>query len=289
MPTSAQPPVLDRPETIYALGPEGTFSDYAARRLREATGNDVVPIAYTHTIPEVLVAAERQPGAWGVIPIENSVAGTVGQAQDSLIVHPVTIFREIAVRVRFSLLASGPLQRVETYYAHPQAFDQCSEYLAAHLSQGEVIFTRSNVESGLTFLDRAGDAAVAAIVPVNFGAEHHRWRVAEDIQTYQNNTTRFLAVRRSETGVDHDFTRAKTSIYIEPREDRPGLLHELLSNFQRHGINLCRLESRPAKVLPWTYVFFIDFTNNPGTAACLTGLRATGCTISVLGSYDVLE
>lgn len=278
------------PEAIYSLGPEGTFSDQAARRLRQALAPAEVPIRYTHTIPEVLSSAEAGAEAWGVLPIENSVAGIVGQAQDGLVTHQVTIFREVNVRVRYSLLAAAPLERVETYLAHPQAFDQCSEYLAAHLPAAEVSFTRSNMASGLAFLEAAeAGRAAAAIVPVDFGREHRRWRVAEDIQTFQNNTTRFLAVRRRREPEAFDFGRAKTSVCIQPHEDRPGLLYEILSVFDRHRINLCRLESRPAKVLPWAYVFFIDFTNNAHSAQCLADLRQTPNTITVLGSYDALE
>lgn len=285
----ADPSESARPSVLYALGPEGTFSDQAARRLREATGHPSVAIHYTRTIPEVLVEVEGDARAWGVFPIENSVAGTVGQAQDGLVNHKVTIFREIAVPVRFSLLASAPLPDVRRFYAHPQAFDQCSEYLAAHLAQADVDFTRSNVESGLKFIEGAEQAPLAAIVPVDFGADYPAQLAAEDIQTYANNTTRFLAVRRRRDVEHHDFSLGKTSLMVEPDEDRPGLLYELLRIFHTHGLNICRLESRPAKIRPWVYVFFMDIDNNPNTEACLADLRQTPNTVHVLGSYDAVE
>jgi prephenate dehydratase len=282
---------------IYALGPEGTFSDQAARRVRDLMSGGGVPIRYAHTIPEVLHLVEGDAEGWGVIPIENSVAGIVGQAQDGLVTHCVTILRELALRVRYALVAGAPLPEVQVVYAHPQAVDQCSEYLAAHLPQAEVEFSRSNMDSSVRFqegLTRQPAAPVAAIVPIEFGQANPRWLVASDIQTYQNNLTRFLVVRRAREPESYDFTRRKTTVCIAPRaeeghEDRPGLLFELLSIFYKHKINLARLESRPSKSRPWAYVFFIDFTNNPESETCLAELRQTSATVTVLGSYDALE
>ena len=276
------------PNQLFTLGPEGTFSDQAARLLISKAGLKGVTIHYTRTIPEVLVRTEAEGHSLGVFPIENSVAGTVGPAQDALVNHRLTLLWEINIRVRFSMIANRPLKEVKTYFAHPQAFDQCPRYLTQNLSQGQVIFTNSNTESGQRFFDE-GDSPAAAIVPIEFGAQHSDWLVAEDIQDYPNNTTRFLVGRRAEADEKHDFSQGKTSLLIEPHEDRPGLLHELLSIFQAHQLNLCRLESRPAKITPWNYIFYIDFNNGPATEKCLEELRATRNTIRVLGSYNLLE
>jgi prephenate dehydratase len=276
------------PARIYTLGPEGTFSDQAAQRLATGLGLAGVPITYTRTIPEVMAHTEAEPDALGVVPIENSVAGTVTQTQDNLLRHHQTILWEINIRVRFSLVADGPLERVEVLLAHPQAYDQCAEYLAGHLPQAQVRFTNSNVASGLSFLEERGTGPMAAIVPVEFGAQHRELVAGEDIQDFANNTTRFLVTRRRDEAAP-DLARDKTSLLIEPQADRPGLLYELLSIFNRHGINLSRLESRPSKVTPWVYVFFIDFNNNAASAACLEELRTTANRITVLGSYDLLE
>ena len=278
-----------RPTRVFALGPEGTFSDQAARLLWNRQGEGVPPIEYTRTIPEVLSRTEAEGRALGVIPIENSVAGTVAQAQDGMVTHRLTILWEINLAVRFSLLANAPLGDVETYYSHPQAFDQCSEYLAAHLSQGRVVFTDSNIASERHLRDHGASPPAAAIVPVEVGAAHPELLVAEEIQDFPNNTTRFLVVRRAAAKERFDFSRRKTSLLIEPHEDYPGLLYELLSVFQMHRLNLCRLESRPAKVTPWAYVFYIDCNNNEASAACLADLRRTRNKITVLGSYDLLE
>ena len=282
-------PPAPSPASLLTLGPEGTFSDMATRRLQAAQNWGRLPIRYSRTLPEVTRGAEEDPSIWGVIPIENSVAGTVGQAQDSLLRHRVTIEHEILIKVRFSLLANGPLAAVRTCYTHPQAFDQCAEYLAAHLPGADPLFTSSNTASGQAFLARPADDPVAAIVPVEFGARHPQRVAGETIQDYPHNTTRFLLVRKAVEGETFDFGRAKTSLFVEPEEDRVGLLLDLLNVFSRHKINLCRLESRPDKTTPWVYVFFIDFTNTPATPACLDDLSRTATRIRVLGSYDTLE
>ncbi len=277
------------PSRIFTLGPEGTFSDQAAQRLRAKQGGEALPIEYTRTIPEVLARTEAEGRALGVVPIENSVAGTVAQAQDYIVQHRLSIIWEINVHVRFSLLARAPLDTVQVYYSHPQAFDQCSEYLAASLPQGRVEFSNSNTESGQRLLEQPDGAQAAAIVPLDFGEEHPALLVAKDIQNYQNNTTRFVVVRRTTADESYDFSRNKTSLLVEPNEDRPGLLHELLSVFHRHELNLCRLESRPAKVTPWTYVFYLDFNNNSQSAARIKDLQGLPHRIHLLGSYELLD
>ena len=277
------------PSCLYTLGPEGTFSDQAAQRLRAALDVPPVPIRYTRTIADVMVRTEADPAALGVLPIENSVAGTVTQTQDNLVRHHLAVLWELNVRVRFSLLSNAPLDKVEAFLAHPQAFDQCAEFLARQLPNGQVRFANSNVAAGVEFLEGKDGPPLAAIVPLDFGSATRGYLAATDIQDFKTNTTRFLATRLGREGDTPDFSRHKTSVFVEPIADRPGLLYDLLSVFNRHGINLCRLESRPAKVTQWVYVFFVDFINNARSADCLRDLQATDNHITVLGSYDTLE
>ncbi len=291
------------PQRMIALGPEGTYSDVAARRLLAHLGAPDLPLEYTRTIPEVFDRAEADPDAWGITPIENSDIGTVVQAQDSLVRHAVTVVWEVSLRIRFSAVSRVPAEAVQTLYTHPVAYDQCSQFVASRLPQAKVVFTESNAASGLRFLEAGGGAAggeaspvpVAAIVPEEFGAAHARWLLQAGVQNFANNTTRFLAVRRRSVrmeatqGEAFDFSRRKTALFIEPSEDRPGLLYRLLSIFNTYNLNLCRLESRPDRIKPWNYVFFIDFNNAPGSAQCIADLHRTGHRITVLGSFDSVE
>ena len=278
------------PLRIYALGPEGTYSDVAARRLLAHLGAPYLPVVYTRSIPEVCDRAEEDRDAWGMTPIENSDVGTVVQAQDSLVRHALTALWEVSLRIQFGVVSRVAGDAVETLYAHPVAFDQCSQFVASRLPRAQVSFTESNAASGLRFLESAPGQTVAAIVPKEFGEAHPQWLLQAAAQNFANNTTRFLALRRRTAEPEvFDFTRRKTALFIEPSEDRPGLLYRLLSIFNTYGLNLCRLESRPDRVTPWKYVFFIDFNNAPGSAQCIADLHATGHRITVLGSFDGVE
>ena len=226
-----------------------------------------------------------------MVPIENSVAGTVAQVQDSLVSNKLVILGEINLLIEYSLLANVALEDVKLCFAHPQALEQSSKFLSKNLTEPQNQLTRSNVDSGIQFLQtiKSDNAALAAIVPASFADSYPEWKVASGIQDYHNNTTRFLIVRPRRDNEDHNFLRKKTSLYIEFQEDRSGLLYELLSVFNLFQINLCRLESRPAKDTPWAYVFYVDFYNTEHTKACLDAMQVTKFNYKVIGSYDLVD
>ena len=239
---------LDNCSQIFTLGPEGTFSDEAAQIIR----GDGVIVTYTGTFAEALFRVTEDQDSVAVVPIENSVAGTVAQVQDSMV---------------------------------------SNKFLSKNLTEPQNQLTRSNVDSGIQFLQaiKSDNGALAAIVPASFADSYPEWKVANGIQDYHNNTTRFLVVRPRQENEEHDFSRKKTSLYVEFQEDRSGLLYELLSVFNLFQINLCRLESRPAKDTPWAYVFYVDFYNTEHTEACLDVMRVTKFNYKVLGSYDLID
>ena len=247
---------------IYTLGPQGTFSDEAAQKVLK-TG---VRVTYTGTFAEALAKVTEDLGSAAVVPVENSVAGTVAQVQDSLVSNDLIILGEINLLIEYSLLANAELDQIEVCFAHPQALEQSSGFITKNLGKAQNHFTRSNVDSGIRFLEAvdSGNKPVAAIVPATFAQENSKWRKASAIQDYQNNTTRFL-------------------------DDRSGLLYQLLSVFNLFKINLCRLESRPAKDTPWAYVFYVDFYNSADTEACLEVFSVSNFRYKVLGSYDLIS
>jgi prephenate dehydratase len=275
---------------IYALGPEGTFSDRAAQRLATHLGQTGSPhrIVYTTTIPEALNRAIADPNGVAVVPIENSDSGSITVTQDLLGRHPLLIEWEIKVRVRFGIIARTPLDQVVELLVHPVAHAQCSIYLSKRLPAANLILTGSNTDSGEQFFLSADGVPRAAIVPIDYAERFPELTRGVDIQNDKQNTTRFLAIRVDPGSRAPDFTRARASLIVEPSDDRPGLLHDLLGVFSRYGINLCRIESRPARTRPWAYVFYLDIDNNQHSAAALSELRASAGTVRLLGSYDVL-
>jgi len=272
---------------IYTLGPQGTFSDEAAQKVLNR-GASV--ITYTNTFVEALLKVTEDPHSVAVVPIENSVAGTIAQVQDSLVRNDIVILGEINLLIEYALLANAELKQVESFFAHPQALEQSSGFISKNMSRAQNRLTRSNVDSGIQFLEAidSGNAPVAAIVPLSFAEDKPQWKKFSGIQDYLNNTTRFLVVRSRQEHEQPDFSCKKTSLLVEFQDDRSGLLYQLLSVFNLFQINLCRLESRPAKDTPWAYVFYVDFYNSTDTEACLDVLRASNFSYKVLGSYDLV-
>ncbi len=277
--------LLKNSTAIFTLGPEGTFSDEAARVFQ----NKPDLLRYSSTFAEALLQVSQNPKSAAVVPIENSVAGTVAQVQDALVSLDLVILGEVSLPITYSLLASADPKEIKNCYTHSQAFEQTSQWSAENLPQVSPQFTRSNIDSGLQFLEKVeqGDESVAAIVPVSFAMKHPQYLFAENIQDFKNNTTRFLLVKSRGELLDYDFTREKTALFVEFQEDRPGLLYKMLSVFNLFGINLCRLESRPSKTTPWMYVFYVDFYNIPESQACLDVLKTSMFNYHILGSYDV--
>jgi len=272
---------------IYTLGPQGTFSDQATQKVRSSG----IGVNYTSTFVEAMLKVREDLNSVAVVPVENSVAGTVAQVQDSLVRNNLVIIAEINLLIEYALLANAELETVESFFVHPQALEQSSEFISNNLSQAQSILTRSNIDSGIKFLESVNSQKlpVAAVVPLSFAEDKFKWKIASGIQDYQNNTTRFLVVRSRKENEIPDFSRKKTSLLIELNNDRSGLLYDLLSVFNLFNINLCRLESRPAKDTPWAYVFYVDFYNSNQTEACIDVLRVSNFRYKVLGSYDLVN
>ncbi len=286
-PRDDAPPSISQ---IFALGPPGTFSDQAARRVERSLGRrgHAAGVVFTPTVRDVFRRTAIEAHTVGVVPIENSSIGTVAAAREGLLEHDVVIESELEVRVRFRLLANAPLPQVTRVFTHPASHEQCATFLGVRLPNVAVTFTHSNTDSGDRLRSIESGARVAAIVPVAYGDDVPELIVADDIQDDPENTTRFLVVRRREEARAPDFSRNKASFVIDPRTDRPGLLHEILSLLKQHDVNLCRIESRPARSRPWAYVFHMDIHQNSHGREVLAALEANGWGVRLLGTFDAL-
>ncbi len=281
-------PNLSRFDTIYTLGPEGTFSYQAAH----AVGGDRIKrIEYTTTIPQIADEVQKSESVIGVMPIENSISGTVAQAQDCLVDAEVVIINELLIDVRYSLLSHVPIAEIAHYFCHSVAFNQNMVFASKQMPNAEVVFAKSNIHAGEMFLDRPTEP-VAAIVPYPVARTNPLYRkkiVADDTQDYRENLTRFIVLQKKPADYSPDFTRKKTALYVAFTEDRHSLLFELLCEFHVYKINLCRLESRPHKEIAWSYSFFIDFHNNHRVGTCLSALQKLNIEYKLFGSYDIIS
>ena len=260
--------------TLFALGPDGTFSHEVACKLVPPGDVQLLP-----AIGTVLSYVEQGLGE-GVIPVENSEAGGVGPTLDGLLRYDIFVTAEIYIEVHHFLASFLPIDKVSVIYAHPQTSEQCSEFLD---NLGiEIIPTKSNAASAIELLaNRKG----AAVVSRKISEIYDLPVVAPQIENNLHNVTRFFRVSSNPY---QESRPEKCSIVVDPATDRPGLLYELLGVFERRGINLCRIESRPSKRGIGSYVFFMDITTSPGYEESLAELEGL-TTIKRLGCYKRLE
>jgi len=272
------------PRVAY-LGPPGTFSEEALLTQRDLDA-ERVPVG---SIPEVLAAVEHGDADLGVVPIENSIEGSVTVTLDQLAFESeLLIQREIDLPIRLNLcarpgVAIGAVTRV---LSHPHAHAQCRDWMRSKLPGARIESVNSTAEAArLTARSRRRDQAA---VGTAFAAELYRLHVlASGIEDHADNMTRFVLVGG---GIPAPTGHDKTSIVCFQRHDRPGSLLAILQEFAARAINLSKLESRPTKRSLGDYCFFIDFEGHVSdelVADCLRSLASKQARVKFLGSYPV--
>jgi prephenate dehydratase len=266
------------------LGPEGTFTDAALTAFDPGARESAVPYP---SIEATLDAVRGEEADRAIVPIESSVEGAVTTTLDELATGPdLAICAELLLPVTFALLArqGTALADVKKVGGHPQAQAQCRRWLAGHLPDAEWLPTASNAEAARQAADGVIDAALAGA----FAAGRYGLMVlAGDVNDVADAVTRFVVVGRpgpvpAATGAD------RTSLVAFLREDHPGALMELLTEFAVRGINLTRIESRPTGDGLGKYCFSIDCEGHLDDARvgeALMGLRRVCADVKFLGSY----
>ncbi|UYP45824.1 Prephenate dehydratase [Candidatus Lokiarchaeum ossiferum] len=279
--------------TISTLGPQGTFSHQAALKVIEYLQPLEISkeLSFEKSISRVFRAADNEIDL-AVIPLENSTAGSIGTSMDSIIEYNrqgMQIIAEIDLEIAHYLTGHGDLSQVTTIYAHPQAYAQCDLFIDNKLNAVDVIYTTSNAESAKK-VQESNSPAIAAIVPQICLDLYGIPMLAENIHNSSLNSTRFIVVSSKEYVIQHFNSRvkSKSTLLIDPRDDRPGLLNEILQIFAAKLINLTKIESRPSKRRLGDYVFYLDIQadiSHPILQDCLIELQKTA-QIRNLGSYN---
>jgi prephenate dehydratase len=273
------------------LGPAATFTEAAARRIHAAAGAELEPCSTVHAAIDAVRAGDVS-GA--IVPLENSVEGSVNATLDDLIRgEPVMIVAEHLLPVTFSLMArpGTHLADVRRVLTHPVAEAQCRSWTNKTLPDVVVAVTSSTAAAAETVAARTADsdgvpfdAAIAAPI----AADHYGLdTLAEDIGDDKDALTRFVLITRPgrpprATGSD------KTSLVAYIRDDHPGALLEILEQFATRGVNLTRIESRPTGNGMGRYCFVIDaegHLNDARVGEALMGLRRVCAEVRFLGSY----
>ena len=270
---------LQQPQTVAYLGPEGTFTHLAGLEYL-GRSMDFTPCPTLHDV--FLTVASRKADL-GVIPLENSLQGSVGQSLDLFLQYNVYIHAELFSRISHALLATNAdLSSVRTVYSHPQALAQCSGWLRTNVPQASVIPTESTAAAAAQ-AEREGDGS-AAIGHPRLVERYGLKAVALDIQDLPDNWTRFLVIGPTPTVGS---SRDKTSLLFTT-PDRPGALAAILNLLADQGLNLTKLESRPLKGEKWKYVFFMDVEcdlSQEQYENTMNNLTSLCHTMRVLGSY----
>ncbi|MFB6163001.1 MAG: prephenate dehydratase [Halococcoides sp.] len=257
------------------LGPTGTYSHRAASAVADS-------VAFAESMTAIVEAVATGDHDRGVVPIENSIEGSVTETLDALATGDVAVLEEVIVPIRHALIAQH--DEFETVESHSQALGQCREYLDRHYPAVE----RDPVASTARSVERAReDDSIAAIAhPDN--ATGDLQVLDSGVQDRDSNVTRFFVIGpladRSESG-------SKSTIVVDPGVDHPGLLLELLEPFAERDINLTRLESRPSGRELGDYVFHVDVEaglDEDRTRGALDEVErlATDGWVRRLGSYD---
>ena len=234
------------------------------------------------TIAHVFEVVSSGVAGYGVVPIENSTEGGVNQTVDQLLSHDLRIQGEVVLEIAQCLLGLGhDLTGITRVASHPQGLAQCRQWLAEHLPLAEQVASLSTASAAR---DAAHDPSLAAISSALAGELNGLNVIRASIQDSAENATRFLVLGREDapsTGRD------KTSLVFSTAHSR-GALRQVLEIFDRAGLNLSRIESRPAPGRRWEYVFLTDLEGHrsePAVAQALAELDEQCSMVRVLGSY----
>jgi prephenate dehydratase len=267
---------------IAYLGPSGTFSEEAVHKY--LNGGRAKLTACT-TMEEICRGIKDCRWDEGMLPVENSTEGAVGEAMDLLAAADLdlTIRGEVLLPIRHCLLAPPgvTIEQIELVASHPQAIGQCRVYLERNLSGVNVLEMASTAHAAREIArEKRPWAVIASAAAAVYGLDI----LARDISDCKENITRFLILGREEAG---NAKESKTTIVLT-LSDRPGALHSILGEFAGRGINLTRIESRPSKRRLGEYIFFVDFSghkNHPEIIETLEKVKEKCISCRVAGSY----
>ena len=312
---------------IGVMGPEGSYSEKAAKLWVQKNMLDGAEIHYFADIEDAFLAVVQGKSDFSVIPIENSIEGSVGVTLDLLLENGAEIIGEIVVKIEHCLLSKGEPEKIRVILSHPQGLAQCRHFLKTNFPEAELRSTGSTSHAARL----AGEFEEMTAIASPEAAECYGLKVLlSNVQDRKENYTRFIVLRASETNrvqqvsfiaenksdnvksyssseqeSGHEFypeskiepdnsslSACKTSIIVYLEKDRPGALYEILGAFAKSRINLTRIESRPSKKELGDYYFYIDFegrASDPLIKNALKEIKNKIHTLKILGSYPAFK
>jgi prephenate dehydratase len=307
---------------IGVMGPEGSYSEKAARLWALKYGLSGAEFRYFADIEDAFLAAVHGKSDISIVPVENSIEGSVGVTLDLLFEEETVIVGEIVVKIEHCLLSKSGSEKIRIILSHPQGLAQCRHFLKKHFPEAELRSTGSTSHAARL----AGEFEEMAAIASPEAAECYGLKILlSNIQDQKENYTRFIVLKSGkkasfaqascasdakrelqsgpesgyefhselETGSEKSSLSAcKTSLVVYLEKDRPGALYEILGAFAKRKVNLTKIESRPSKKELGDYYFYIDFEGQASDALikdALEDIKVKVDTLKILGSYPVFR
>ena len=262
-------------------GEHGAYSESAAKKFFSGE-IETIPC---NSFEDVLELTENGGSDYSILPVENSIEGSVGQSIDAITHTKLHAIGEKYLKVEHCLISIGNLDDIETVYSHPQALGQCSDFIKTkNLKTVPTYDTAGSVK----IIKNLNDTHSAAIASIDAGDLYNIPIIKEGIENNTNNYTRFLIFSKTNS---KEKTNDKTSIIFSVKHE-PGALHQILKEFNDNDINLTKIESRPNKNTNWEYNFFVDFlghSSNSKIKSVLGSIEKNTIFLKIIGSYPVAD
>lgn len=262
-------------KTVGILGPKGTHSEEAALWLKNFLREDW-RLEICADIFDVLTAVKERKLDAGLVPVENSLEGSINITLDTLArSDTLTIARELIWPVK-NFLMTRPfvdVQSVTKIFSHSQPLAQCRNFIRKNFPEAEIVATTSTARAAE--LVAAAEENFAAICTERAGKLHGLIAAAKNIQDNPNNSTRFFEIRyrpRDAAPIEN-FDGDKVLLICQIDGSRAGALCDVLSEFARRNVNMTRIESRPARTILGAYIFFFELETDAGDEALRDSIR----------------
>ena len=269
-------------------GERGAYSEAATHYFFHMIKYDTIPCS---TFAGALKNTEKNMSDYTILPVENSLEGSVGESNDLLLSTTLNVVGEIYHRIHHCLIGTGSIGDIDTVYSHPQALGQCRQFIQENSLKTVPSYDTAGSVKIIKDLNKNGIACIASKnaakifdVPV----------IQEGVEDNTNNYTRFLILSKipaKEVTEKDAWDNAKTSIIFSVKHEA-GALYQIINEFYQHKINLTKIESRPNKDTPWEYNFYVDFEGNQDDSSVkemLQKLKDNSSFLKILGSYPAAK
>ena len=262
-------------------GERGAYSETAAKAFFDKK-IETIPLP---TFAEVLESTKEGKTEFSVLPVENSLEGSVGESYDLLYSTSLKAIGEHYLRIEHCLIGSGKLEDVDTVYSHPQALGQCRDFIEKY---GIKTVPTYDTAGSIKIIKDIGTKNVACIASKMAAEINNMPVISKEITNNLNNYTRFLVLSKKQK---HETGKDKTSIIFSIKHE-PGSLYRIIENFHNYFVNMTKIESRPNKKSIWEYNFYVDFeghSENPKISEMLERIKKETRFMRILGSYPAAK